>query len=78
MLESSCCPRFFFSFFFFNIYVFIIIIILAMVGLGCCKQAFSRCGKQGLLFTVVCGLLFTVTSLVEHRLQAHGLQWLAQ
>ena len=42
--------------FFFKIYVYIIII-LAMVGLGYCKQAFSSCGEQGLLFTGVCGLL---------------------
>ena len=37
-------------------------------------QAFSTCGKQGLLFLVVHRLLCTVASLVaEHRLQVHRL-----
>ena len=37
-------------------------------------QAFSSCGKQGLLFIAVQGLLITVTSLVvEHRLSFLGL-----
>ena len=40
--------------YFFKIYVYIIII-LAMVGLGYCKQAFSSCGEQRLLFIGVCG-----------------------
>ena len=38
-------------------------------GLRCCAQASSRCGEQGLLFVVVCGLLIAVASLVtEHGL----------
>ena len=38
-------------------------------------QAFSRCGKQGLLFIAVLGLLIAVAFLVaEHRLQAYGLR----
>ena len=42
---------------------------LAALGLRCCAQAFSSCGKRGLLFIVVHGLLIAVTSLVEeHRL----------
>ena len=42
-------------------------IFLAELGLHCCVQAFSSCGKQGLLFVVVCGLLIAVASLVaEH------------
>ena len=39
------------------------------LGLPCCAQAFSSCGKQGLLFVVVRGLLIAVASLVaEHGL----------
>ena len=59
--------------FFFNlIYLF-----LAALGLRCCVWAFSTCGKQRLLFAVVCGLLIAVASLVvEHGLQARGLQQL--
>ena len=42
---------------------------LAVVGLHCCVQAFSICGKQGLLIVVVCGLLIAAASPVaEHRL----------
>ena len=42
---------------------------LAALGLRCCARAFSRCGKQRLLFIVVPGLLTVVASLVaEHRL----------
>ena len=42
--------------------------------LHCCKQAFSSCGKLGLLFVAVHGLLIAVASLVaEHRLSLHGL-----
>ena len=40
---------------------------LAALALHCCTQAFSRCGKQGLVFVVVHGLLIAVASLVvEH------------
>ena len=53
--------------FFFNnlsIYLF-----LAALGLRCCTWAFSSCGKRGLLFVAVRGLLIAVASLVaEHRL----------
>ena len=42
---------------------------LAALGLRCCVWAFSSCGKQGLLFIVVRGLLITVASLGEE----HGL-----
>ena len=37
---------------------------LAVLGLHCCMQAFSSCGKQGLLFIAVHGLPLTVASLV--------------
>ena len=48
---------------------FYIIVFLAVLGLRCCTWAFSSCGKRGLLFIVVCGLLIVVASLVvEHRL----------
>ena len=42
---------------------------LAALGLCCCAQAFSNCGKQRLLFVAVRGLLVAVASLVvEHGL----------
>ena len=48
---------------------------MAALGLRCCARAFSSCGERGLLFVVVRGLLIAVASLVvEHRLQARGLQ----
>ena len=59
--------------FFFLIYLFYLF--LAALGLRCCPQAFSCCGKRGLLFDVVHRLLIAVASLVaEHGLQARGLQ----
>ena len=36
---------------------------LAALGLRGCAWAFSSCGKRGLLFVVVCGLLIAVASL---------------
>ena len=42
---------------------------LTALGLCCCVQAFSSCGKWGLLFLAVHGLLTAVASLVaEHGL----------
>ena len=50
---------------------------LAVLGLRCCVKAFPSCGEQGLLFVAVHGLLIAVASLVvDHRLQARGLQQL--
>ena len=50
---------------------------VATLGLHCCARAFCICGEWELLFVVVCGLLIVVASLVvEHRLQARGLQQL--
>jgi len=47
-----------------SIYLF-----LAALGLGCFAQAFSSCGKQGLLFVVLLQFLIVVASpVVEHRL----------
>ena len=55
----------FYLFFFF----FIFFLFLAVLGLRCCVWAFSSCGKRGLLFAAVLGLLTVVVSLVEeHRL----------
>ena len=52
-----------------------ICLLLVVLGLHCCLGAFSSCGKCGLLFIVVQGLLIAVASLdVVHRLQARGLQ----
>ena len=44
-------------------------LLLAVLGLHCCLWAFSSCGKQGLLFVVVCRLLIVVASLISE----HGL-----
>ena len=63
-----------------TICLFFFKLILAVLGLRCCAQAFSSCGKRGPLFLQVCGLLTAVASLaVEHGLQARRLQqlWLA-
>ena len=42
---------------------------MAVLGLRFCARAFSSCGKRGLLFVAVHGLLIAVVSLVEE----HGL-----
>ena len=47
----------FFFFFFF----------LVVLGLRCCVCVFSGCGKWGLLFVAMFGLLTALTSLVENR-----------
>ena len=60
-----------------SIFFFLIYLFLAVLGLRCCARAFSSCGKRGLLFAVVRGLLIVVASLVsKHELQAHRLQQL--
>ena len=60
--------------FFFLINLFYLFI-LAALGLRCCVRAFSSCGKRELLFVAVRGLLIAVASLVvEHGLEARGLQ----
>ena len=58
------------NFFFFNfLSFFLLFYILAALGLRCCARAFSSCGRQGLLFVAVRGLLIVVVSLVvEHGL----------
>ena len=45
---------------------------MSVLGLCCCSMAFSSCGEQGLLSS--CSVWH---SLVEHKLSACGLQWLA-
>ena len=37
---------------------------MVALGLRCCAQAFSSCGKWGLLLIAVCGLLIEMASLV--------------
>ena len=54
------------SFLFYCMYLF-----LAVLGLHCCAYAFSSCGRQGLLFTVVCRLLIVVASLVAKTVLGH-------
>ena len=54
--------------FFLNLFIYFFFF-LAALGLHCCTQAFSSCGKRGILFIAVRGLLIVVASLVaEHRL----------
>ena len=62
----------------FYFYLFILFIyFLSALGLLCCTRTFSSCGKRGLVFLVVHGLLIVVASLVaEHGLQACRLQQL--
>ena len=49
--------------------LFIIYLFLSAMGLRCCTWAFSSCGKRGLLFIAVRGLLTAVASLAaEHGL----------
>ena len=57
--HTDVCNLLWFFFFFF----------LAALGLHCCAQTFSSCGKWGPFFVAVCGLLIVVASLVaEHGL----------
>ena len=65
----------FVCFFFFKL-IYFIYLLLDALGLHCCARAFSSCGEQGLLFVAVQGLLIVVASLVEHGIQARGLQQL--
>ena len=78
MLAIQICQRAAiqcFLFFLYKFICFIYLLFLAALGLRCCAWAFSSCGKRGLLFFAVHGLLTAVASLVaEHGLQAHGLQ----
>ena len=55
--------------FFLNKICLFIYLFLAVLGVRCCARAFSSCGKWGLLFVAVRGLLIAVASLVvEHWL----------
>ena len=61
------CAQYIYIYIFFK-YKFIYLF-LAALGLCCCAQAFCTCGKRGLLFVAVRGLLIAVASLVaEHGL----------
>ena len=71
----SSQPSVLYLFCFLKILIIFIFIYLALVGLHCCSQAFSGCGKQGILFITVRGLLIAVSSLVTERgMQLCGLQ----
>ena len=51
------------------LFILLLIFFSQQLGLRCCTQAFSTCGKPGLLFIAVRGLLIVVASLVaEHGL----------
>ena len=52
------------SLYFFKTLIYLYYLFLAALGLRCCTRAFSSCGKQGLLFVAVCGLLIVA----EHGL----------
>ena len=53
--------------------MYFIYLFLAALGLRCCIQASSSCGKRGLLFVAVRGLLIAVASLaVEHGSRRMG------
>ena len=56
-------------------FIFFFYFFWAALGLCFCVWAFSSCGKQGLLFIVVCRLLIA-SLVVEHGLQEHRLQQL--
>ena len=57
------------SFYFFFLNVFYLFLFLAVLGLHCCRRAFSSCDGRRLLFVAVRGLLIVVASLVaEHGL----------
>ena len=62
-VSVKVCSLFFFKF------IYLIYLFLAALGLHCCVRALSSCGKRGLLFVAVCGLLIEVASLVAQ----HGL-----
>ena len=63
------------SFFFKKFIYLIYLLFLAAFGLRCCLQAFSSCGKRGLLFVAVRRRFIAVASLVvDHGLEARGLQ----
>ena len=55
--------------------LFVLICFSAALGLQCCTQALASCVEWGLLSIALLELFIAVASLVvEHRLQAHGLQ----
>ena len=54
----------------FYVYIFKMYLFLVALGLHCCVQAFSSCGKQGLLFVAMCKLLVGWFLVVEQGLQA--------
>ena len=45
---------------------------MAVLGLHCCAGAFSSCGKRGLLFIVVLGLLTALASRCRARALEHA------
>ena len=55
-----------------NLLIYLKKIFLAALGLRCCARAFSSCGKWGLLFVAVRGLLIAVASCCG--VQALGMQ----
>ena len=49
------------------LFIYLFYLFLAVLGLHCCAQAFSSCGKWGLPFVAVHGLLIAVASLVAQH-----------
>ena len=66
MLSSGCIQTFIYIK---KIVLFKNLFIFAVLGLRCCAQGYSSCGKPVLLFLAVLGLRTVVASLVaEHGL----------
>ena len=82
-MDASCSTSQHSLFFFLSLFIYLFLTALGLCCFGVALvQAFSSCGKWGLLFVAVRGLLIVVASLAtEHRLQgsrasivaAHGL-----
>ena len=60
------------SVFFFNKCIYLLNLFMAALGLHCCTRAFSSCGKWGLLFFAVRGLLVAVLLLLRSTGSRHA------
>ena len=65
-----------------NLFIYLFVyLFMAVLGLRCCRWAFSSCGERGLLFVAVCRLLIAVAPRCRARalgtrasvVAAHGL-----
>ena len=75
---DMCSVLFYLLIYYINLFIYLF---MAVLGLRCCARAFSSCGKWGLLFIAVRGLLIVVASRCRARalcaqasvVVAHGL-----